>query len=341
MKKLTLLSAALALVFGSAAQASITVAINPDAGGIDGVKQVGGLDWNAGNAISVAADGESIGAGGAYVGQSFTTYAHAALANFNNSVGSPIGGLRLNGANAATNYEWTYVAGFKEVFTTVTGVSGAGVSGFTVDTTAASNFFEIWYDPTPDANNLTGTGFNDGIKILEASYAPSLPGFFVTPFFMDDEGNPVPFVDNLDKFGGNDYAGYQTVSGNGSTPLQLAVTYFDPAFFVGAPSVLDFSLDTTAEQKLPFSQQNPSSCFWNGSAYITGAGNAIAGGCGAVGDGGTIGAINGISGPNVMFQTDGTASFNGTTVPEPGSLALLGLGLSAMGFVATRRRKAK
>jgi hypothetical protein len=53
---------------------------------------------------------------------------------------------------------------------------------------------------------------------------------------------------------------------------------------------------------------------------------------------GTLGAVNGAtSGTNVIFQADGNQSF---AVPEPASLALIGLGLSFMGFFGKSRKRA-
>lgn len=328
MKKLLSIAVLAALGAVSQAQASVTVNINPDAAGVDPVLNVGALDWTVGNALSVADAGESVAAGRAYVGQFFTTYAMARLASFNDGNGNPIGGINLNGPTAATNYEWTFVAGFREQFTAVAAPAGAGTSAFDLigGPASATNFFEIWYDPTPNSNNLSGKGFNDGILILSGHFASGDGAFTATQAIGAPAGTPV--ISDLDEFGGDNYPGIDTITGNGSTKGVIVVDSYDASYFISAPQAL--TLNFTSQQKLAFDQTNPAACFWTGAAYLGGAGNGVD--CAN-----TIGALNGVSGPNLQLQADASNSFDGK-VPEPGSLALLGLGFAAFG--ALRRKVA-
>ena len=327
MKKSVLASAIVLALSASAAYAGDIIQINPDAAGGDPTLSVGTLDWAVGNAISINAVNQP-------VGTVFQTYAHAALGGFIDGNGNPIGGLNLNGPTAATNYEWTYVAGFQEVVSSITGVVPNGSNTFKT-VAGGDNFFKIYYDATPDANNLTGKNFNDGVLILSGTILPfniatgEGAGSFNTTGGCGLTGLT---CGNLDTFGTDNYPLIDTPTGNGASNLNVLVNFADPTFFLQGlglhGSILSLSFDT--HQNLPYDQQNPSACFTAGTgAQVNGAG----------GQGTTcvnsVGAINGISGPNVMFLTDGNSS--AVTVPEPATVALLGLGLIGLGM--TRRRK--
>lgn len=320
MKKLISIAVLATLGLAAQSQASVNININPDAIGVDPLLSVGALDWTVSSALSVADNGQSITGRNARVGQQFMTYTHGKLAAFNDGNGDPLAGGHLN-----STFEWTFVAGFKQAFSAVAAPAGAGTTAFDL-VAGAPSFFEIWYDATPDGNNLTGKGFNDGVKILSGHFVTGSGAFTATQAANQPAG--IPEIAALDQFGVNNYAGLQSITGNGSATGTIAVDWFDGAFFVNAPGSL--GLDFTSQQKLAFQQTNPSACFWTGAGYLGGAGNALQG-CAN-----TIGTLNGVNGPNVQFQVDASNSFFGV-VPEPGSVALLGLGLAAVGLI---RRKA-
>jgi len=336
MKKLMSIAVLAALGAISQAQAATTVSINPDGGpGIDPVLSVGGLDWAPGNALSVAKPGESLSPAVNYVGQVFTTYAMSSLGAFQNAGGSPMFS-NLNNA-----YEWTFVAGFEETYTAVAGTTGAGSSYFTVNagtSRTTSNFFEIWSDTSKDSNNLTGAGFRNGTLIATGYFADLgnyAAGTAGNGGFIASETSPgskTPIIEDLDASpNGNQYVGMQTVQGNGNTQLDIKIDWANPAYFVTVPGSL--SLNFTSAQKLGFKQTDPAACFWTGTGYMNGAGGVDCTGSGSTTS--TIGTVNGLNGPNVILQTDASSNFVGR-VPEPGSLALLGLGCMALG--AMRRK---
>jgi hypothetical protein len=338
MKRSTLsLVIAAALGLGGTALAdpvASTVQIDPDGGGSDGTLQVKTLDWSVGNALATPFRVESGSVTNPEVNDIFQIYAHARLGNFidpgNNELGS-----------GAPNYEWTFVAGFLEQVTELTG-SGAGASLSSNTVSGGDNFFEIWYDAPRDANMLAGTGFNDGTRVLWGTVDSGGTSVFERNFQGTGLNSPGGLGNNLDQSGDDDnYPDIDSINGGGNLAISVTVDGYLASFFKDT-DITKLLLAFTTEQRLAFNQTDPSASFWTyegvggGQGYIDGATVASIGTCN-----GCIPAFDGDgvdSGPNEIFQSDASNSFLVERIPEPGTIALLGLGLAGLGF-SSRRRK--
>lgn len=313
MKKLfkkALIAAALAMpVLSYAAATPITFDSNGAAAG--GQFIIDTLDWAPGNALAVNGNPTS--------GLLLPTTQTQLLYQAN------LGLASLNGvsvyAAGISGFNFTAVAGFNEVVLTNTTGLNPTFGLLSAPVRSASNFFYIYANAFGD--NLAGTGFVGSTLALSGYVA------VVNSSNYTGSGTVAnPTIGNLDNFVANDYANIRSLVGSGTTDLVLVVDGISAFFPTLTPgSTISFFNTSTLT---PFSTANPSAFFSsNGTVGANTASNT--------------GAINGVRVPgdtaqrNFQFLADGSSSFQ--QVPEPGSLALVGLALGIAGFM--RRRTAK
>jgi len=329
--KIKALVAAVGLALAASAAYADTVTIDPDNGGSNAPIQIGSLDWSQGNA---QLRGLQTDASGAPIPETtFQVYAHATLSAFTGPNGKPIGGTSLNDPGAG-GYEWTFVAGFTERVVASNGANGQ--ASFQVVPNAPENFFRVYFDPLQDADPLSGNGFDNGTLILAGNISSGSGDFTRTT----PPGGGIDGFGPLDQFGDDNYPGLRSVSGTGGTRAQGTVSFFNPAFFQTSPLII--ALNLQSQQNLPYEQQDPSAFFYSLVNAIAQSAPTVPGASitnlGPI-NGAAAGECTGCATGNVMFQTDGSTAFTVARVPEPGSLALMALGLGLAGVFSRRVKK--
>jgi len=216
-----------------------------------------------------------------------------------------------------------------------------------------TSILEIYYNSTLVANDVTGCGYGNNQTIgaakcgLETSLGSgtSFPGTLIlrgtatlisTPKLTDDGVD----AGGLDQFASGsppDSDSGITTNGLGlqTATINVNVTTFDPTFFLTNIDSLAVDLQHTEQGGgSPFKQANPSDEVYGNELQRTGAQVTAAYGPGPRND---FVCSGGGTNCDIHLQSDASTTVLTSPIPEPGSLALLGLGLAFVG-VGIRRR---
>ena len=264
------------------------------------------LDWAPGNALAVGGNPSA----GLTPGSVFQLLYQA------NLTGASLNGNNVVAPGINTAQRFTIVAGVQEVVV-ANGSGSAQFSMFSAPVASATNFFNI-YANALGGDNLTGLGFTAGSLIMSGHIAS------ISSSGYNTLGLPPSALDN---FGANNYPGILSIIGSGSTDVNVKIDMVDALYFPTLTGGNVFSFTNTS-QVTPFNQVNPSALF---SSNGVANGDVLA----------NIGPVNGQTqnvNYNFQFQADGNSSFT-NSVPEPGSLALLGLALGFAGVASRRSNK--
>jgi len=261
-----------------------TISFDPDGAGSLSAVNVAAFDFLPGNSLARQA-----GEADAQNTVSYTQFAQGRVGSLLDENSQSISVPGLN-----DDFELTITAQYQ-------GVAGELIPGLLqlgLDANQPVNQVTLYFDDSPNANDLSGTGFDDGVAILNA-FVTGASGVFQV---INANGG------DFDQLGNNDFPATSSVRGNGTLTLDTQVTSFDADFF--KTSIIEFLINTNS--LAPFTEANPSQTF-DGGAVIP-----------------NLGPVNGL-GEDIQLQTDATGS---VVIPEPATAALLALG----GMLMIRRR---
>lgn len=322
--RVALLVLALGTARPGAVRAGVLFQFDPEGQGNAAAEQIGGFDFSVGNFLAQNLNPAlqnwrptlDLSDPTQRASIQFRGFYQATLAGLVDPNGTTVIPDGLN-----RNYEITVVASVNLEVTNVVNAGGTlgdvQLASYAVAADQQGSFIRLYHDSQVNADNLAGTGFDDGTLIAQSLPEASSDGTgaFVTQ--MQTPGNPLTGL--FDRFGIDNWGGTQTVTRTGSLVVRGANNYLNALFFIESPKELLLNTTTTT----PFNSTNPSLAF-----------------LGTTPDLGSGSRTNGLTGKDVLFQADGNAQGLMTApIPEPGTLGLAALGTLALLAGARRTRR--
>lgn len=349
---------ALALAFGLPTAASAAPGVYIDFSGSSPTSDkvlVDQLSWQAGNALmdDLMTPGSTPG-GGDPLGVNRYIWAQTVLggASFGNDT-VPTGVRRF-----------TYQFGLP-VSSSVKSVDGGGnVTEVTITDRPGVSFFSIFVDETPvpgELSQIAGTGFgNENGGVLTAGQKRILTGTIsiknpddalsVASFGFSQSSSALVVLGTIGNAATNPNGkNVATTSMGGSTTLFIDVTTYDSEYFKSDPSALTVDMSMEAMGfNAPLASAIVNDKVVNKDGYygdpeVSGIPGQSPAGKIPVNDFKCFNSVTSSKADkspcDIQSQTSGNSFFKAEVVPEPGSIALLGLGLGGLGWTVARRRR--
>ena len=325
-----LVASLVALGLAVPARAGNVIGLDPTGGGgvnPNNLLQASSFSWLPGNSLGIG------GGGNLVVGQDVHVLYQAILGSINTTgansaaLGSNNGNITINGS-INTGVQFVITAEFTEKVASLTLVSGVAQSVvFAPDLAAGVNSLKIYAQPSGNANiNSSNSPTNEypgaGATLILSGHAvaPNFTGSFAEDVTSDPRLGGTAVALNQHSGGSGSDAGITTITGSGNTSVTVAVDSYLAGYFVTGLPLFTLNFNTISTG-LPFRATDPALKMYNGVAP-------------------NIGAINGVSGPDVLFQSQANNDFT-TLTPEPGTIvmALTGIGIGALAGLRNLRRR--